>query len=231
MLPSWFSAILPFLKTQWLPITCALVTLIIWEIIRRGLRKSSARVGDTSEDAFAILAQRDSALIAAAIARLDGADANRAAYVELLGFRLDFLVRKFKKSHDLSKQLGVAALCASSVSSFITGSSFFGHLTIGLSFTVTSIGTVALAIVTFLNADVDAINNLLLAERIRLEITQYVGGSSEYANLCSDESYLLFAATIDQLLLHHITIQEAESKARVAAKNATDNTGTTGECP
>jgi hypothetical protein len=222
---SWLATLLDFFKTQWLPITCALVTLIIWESARRSLRNSKAEV--KSEDAFAVLAQRDAALITAAIARLDGTDANRASYVELLGFRLDFLVRKFKKSHDLSKQLGVAALCASSVSSFITGSSFFGHLTIGLSFTVTSIGTVALAIVTFLNADVDAVNNLLLAERIRLEITQYVGGSSEYAKLCDNDAYLLFAATIDDLMLHHITIQEAESKARVAAKNATDNTGTT----
>lgn len=217
-----WSTLLTFLQMQWVALTCTGGALILWEIGRRKLRKSEKKLEAQKEDAFTILAHRDAALIEAAVSRLSGKDPNRAAYVELLGYRLEFLARKFKKSHDLSKQLGIAALCASSVSSFITGSGFFGTFTIGLSFTVTSIGTVALAIVTFLDADADAITNLLLAERIRLEITQYIGSSSEYADLSEEESYKLFAASIDNLLNNHISTQESTAKARLAAKNATD---------
>jgi hypothetical protein len=222
MIMTWLAVLAAFIKAQWLPIMCAIATLVIWEAGRRKLRKSEAQLKAQSEDAFTILARRDATLIAAAVARLDGKDPNKAAYIELLGYRLEFLVRKFKKSHDLSRKLGISALISSSISSFITGSGFFAGLTVGLSFTVTSCGVVALAIVQFLNSEADAVNNLLLAERIRLEIQQFIGASSEYAGLPLDKAYDLFAATVDGLMAHHITIQEAESKARVAAKNATD---------
>jgi hypothetical protein len=222
MLATWFWIIVHFAQAQWLPLACALGTLFVWELGRRKVKKTEKKLAEYHEDAFVILAKRDIFLVEAAKERVQPEAYNRAAFFDIIGFRLDFLARKFKRAQTLSRRLGIASLCASSVSSFITGSSLFGIATIGLSFTVTSLGAVCLAIVVFLNADTDAVNNLVLAERIRLELAEYIAGADSYEGLTDDEAYYLVAKTLNGLFVDSVSSQEAMLKAKIAAHNATD---------
>jgi hypothetical protein len=218
MLLDLFRHTLSFALSQWIPLSLIILSLVMFWA-GRSLRKPKPQ----AEDAFAVLERSDVALVDAAIARLDGLDPNKESYIRLLGYRLDFLVKKFKNSHDLSRKLGITALCAGNVSLFVTGSGFFGAATIGLAFCVNSIGVAALGVSTFLNADMDAVSNLLLIERLRLELQQFIGGSSEYCTLATVDAYNLFASQVDELLSQNINTQESELKARVAAKAVEDN--------
>jgi hypothetical protein len=210
--------LLAFVKWQWLPISLIALSLFMF-----GLGRSLRRPPAKAEDAFAVLDRSDAVLVQAAIDRLGNLDPNKEAYIRLLGYRLDFLVKKFKDSHHASRKLGITALCAGNVSLFVTGSGFFGGATVGLAFCVNSIGVAAGALVIFLNADIDAISNLLLIERLRLELQQFIGSSSEYASMDTLEAYELFAAQVDGLLAENINTQESELKAKAAAKNVEDN--------
>jgi hypothetical protein len=206
--------LLVFIQSQWLPIS-----LIASSLLMFGLGRSMRSAPKKAEDAFAVLDRSDAVLVGAAIDRLGGLDPNKEAYIRLLGYRLDYLVKKFKDSHKASRKLGITALCAGNVSLFVTGSGFFGAATVGLAFCVNSIGVAAAALVIFLNADVDAISNLLLIERLRLELQQFVGSSSEYASMDTLPAYELFASQVDGLLSQNINQVESELKARAAAKS------------
>jgi hypothetical protein len=92
----------------------------------------------------------------------------------------------------------LVGLLAAAGSSFVTGSGFFGGLAIGVSFTITSVGAVCIAITNYMGVDDTATKLQVLAERIRLELMQYVGGSSEYAGLSPERAYALFSAEIDK---------------------------------
>lgn len=203
-----------FIEAQWLPIVCILTVLTAYVVGRYWPRQSSRMM--TFID---VLSKRDASIIAAAICRLEDLEDNRnkVDYIKIVGYRLEYLAQEFKQAERLNTQLGLAALTASALSSFITGSAFFGAATVGLSFTVTSVGALSLAIMQFMGVGRKASEYLVLAERLRLELTQFVGGSSEYASLTLGQGYDRFAATIDNIMGENINAQMAIMKSRVTA--------------
>jgi hypothetical protein len=222
MLITWFYALLGFIKTQWLPISCALATLFIWESGRRKLRKSEKKLAEHKADAFVELARRDEFLITAAKQRVGEDASSRCAFIDIIGFRMDFLMRKFKRAQVLSKRLGLLGLSGAAISSYITGSNSLGGYTVAASFFVTSISSIALAINTFIAADQDTVSNLILLERTRLELAEFISCADSYEGLDQDTAYYLMAKTVNGLFADSISSQETALKAKIAAHNATE---------
>jgi hypothetical protein len=208
------TVIVQFLQAQWVPIVLVLIVIVAY-----GIGRYWPRQNKQLKTFIDILAQRDASIIGSAISRLDGLpdNTNKIDYVKIIGFRLEYLAQEFKQAERLNMQLGLAALTASALSSFITGSAFFGAATIGLSFTVTSVGALSLAVMQFMGVGRKASEYLILAERLRLELTQFVGGSSEYAPLTLEQGYARFAETIDIIMGENISAHMTIMKSRITA--------------
>jgi hypothetical protein len=191
MLIDPLSVLVAFIRAQLVPIGLAGICLLLLGVYT--LSRTGRPKPQSAPDAYDVLNSSDVLLIESAINRLGGANANREAYVLLLGNRLEYLVHKHRRSDNLSRYLGVTALCATNVSLFVTGSGFFGIATVGTAFCVNSIGLVAQGLAMFFNAEAESADTLTLGEKIRLEVQQFIGGSSEYASLADDEAYDLFA--------------------------------------
>jgi hypothetical protein len=176
---------------------------------------------------------RDSLLIDSAITKVEqyNQDPTHTAFIRLTGLKLESLVYDEIRSGTLARKLGITALTASAISSFVTGSTFFGTFTVGLSFTVTSVGSVCLAIATFLNVDQKAVSTRWLADRIRIEITEYVGDAAEYATLKPDEAYTAFVNAIALVLQADVELAFMASKKKSSEKTTGDITDDSGLAP
>jgi hypothetical protein len=221
MLIDSLNVIVAFARTQLVSIGLIglfLILLGMYQLWSAGKSKPQK-----SADAYGVLNRNDAMLIDSAIARLESSNPNREAYVRLLGRRLEDLVSKHHRSDSLSRSLGVTALCAANVSLFVTGSGFFTTATVGVAFCVNSVGLIASGLSMFFNAESESADTHTLSEKLRLEILQFIGSSSEYTGLSLDDSFDLFSLSIDKLLGEHLATQESALRAKLKAKNsATD---------
>lgn len=202
------------LQAQQLPLGMCFLILVFYFIGRYQKRRNSG-IRKVSGDNVMFLSSRDVSLVQSAIDRTSELEApHKEAYIQQIGYRLEYFSKELKSSDKWEKILGVTALCSSALSSFVTGSGFFGEWTVGLSFSVTSIGAVSLAINQFNGFERRTTAYMGTAEKVRLELMQYVGASSEYEGLSVSDAYDKFAAQTDGILGEHIKAQIALTKRK-----------------
>ena len=158
-------------------------------------------------------------MVGSAIAR--GLDEAQSSYLSnYIAPDLAKLTAEGLRAKSREKRVGLVALICTPISSAITGVGIAipgVANTIQLSFAVTSIGTMAAAVLIFFGWAEKAVQKNELARKIRDEIWQFTAGACEYRGQSIDQAWNLLTSTLSEWIFADIT---AESRAMAKARQA-----------